>query len=652
MNVRIGEEARERVRDATDIVQLIGERVQLRRAGRSYKGLCPFHTEKTPSFTVTPDRQIWHCFGCSRGGDVYAFVMEADKVTFPEALRMLADRAGIELPKQERSAGDEAFDKLYQANALARDFFRASLQSGGAGSAGSAETGGSTGGAATAAAKARAYLAGRGFEEPWLTRFEVGWAPEGWDGLLTALSKLLPAEVLEQAGLIVRRGDGSGHYDRFRNRVIFPVATASGKIAGFGARAIAEGDEPKYLNSPETPVFRKGRLLYGLPIARPGIRERGEAIVSEGYLDVIRLHANGFTNAVSTCGTALTPDQARLLARLQVNVLLLYDGDDAGVRAADRGLDPLLEAGVSVRVLLLPSGEDPDSFLRKEGAGALTERLTSALDVPSFIAESKLAGAVGGAAGGGSTGSAGGAGANPSLELRVRRLVGLLGRIEDPIRRRLLLRRGADVFGLEESVLLEAVQGGGRGRRVRKPPDAGKAAAQGTGGSGQPGVVSPGAGASPQASEGAPAPTDPVERELAGRVLTEEGAFTEVVVQGGVICFQSKALRDLLAPWLMEGRPPREDEIRELLAQSPLARSLLAELPPEPGRTVEASRREARELIQRLEERRLKASIQALDQAIREAERSRDEGSLGRLIAERRDLASKLHTRSNHPAIH
>src|SRR3989454_607075 len=348
MNVRIGEEARERVRDATDIVQLIGERVALRRAGRSYKGLCPFHTEKTPSFTVTPDRQIWHCFGCSRGGDVFAFVMEADKATFPEALRMLADRAGIELPKQERTPGDEAFDRLYQANALARDFFRASLQS-------------------EAAAKPRAYLAGRGFEEPWLARFDVGWAPEGWDGLLTALAKLLPAEIMEQAGLIVRRADTSGHYDRFRNRVIFPVATAAGKVAGFGARAIAEGDEPKYLNSPETPVFRKGRLLYGLPVARPGMRESGEAIVSEGYLDVIRLHAGGFANAVSTCGTALTPDQARLLARLQVDVLLLYDGDDAGVRAADRGLDPLLQAGVNVRVLLLPGGEDPDSFLRKEG---------------------------------------------------------------------------------------------------------------------------------------------------------------------------------------------------------------------------------------------------------------------------------------------
>jgi len=610
MNARLGEEARERVRDATDIVQLIGERVQLRRAGRSYKGLCPFHTEKTPSFTVTPDRQIWHCFGCSKGGDAFAFVMELDKVTFPEALRLLADRAGIELPKQERGQGDEAFDKLYQANALARDFFRASL-------------------ASEAAKKARAYVAARGFEEPWLTRFEVGWAPEGWDGLLTALAKLLPAEVMEQAGLIVRRGDASGHYDRFRNRVIFPVTTGAGKVAGFGARAIAEGDEPKYLNSPETPVFRKGRLLYGLPLARPAMRERGEAIVVEGYLDVMRLHACGFTNAVSTCGTAMTPDQARLLARLQIKVLLLYDGDDAGVRAADRGLDPLLEAGVDVRVLLLPGGEDPDSFLRKEGAGALRERMESALDVPGFIAESKLEGA----------------GKSPSLEARVRRLVGLLERIQDPIRRRLVLRRGSEVFGLEESVLLEAVSGRGRGRKAVKPraevtaePETAAAA---------------GAGAPTGAAEEAePPPTDPVERELAGRVLTEEGAFAEVVAQGGAICFRSGALRRLLSPWLSQDRIPREDELRALEAESPLTRELLYEHFPESGKTLEVSRREARDLIQRLEERRLKATIQTLDQAIREAERSRDEGSLGRLIAERRDLASKLHTRSSQPAIH
>ena len=603
MSGRAGEEVRERVRDATDIVQLIGEHVTLRRAGRSFKGLCPFHAEKTPSFTVTPDRQMWHCFGCSKGGDVFAFVMEREKVTFPEALRALADRAGIELPRTEGSERSDAFDKVYQANALARDFYRASL-------------------ASEAAAKARAYIASRGFEEPWLERFEVGWAPEGWDGLSRALAKLLPAAVLEQAGLTVRRGDGSGHYDRFRNRVLFPVATGSGKIAGFGGRAIAEGDEPKYLNSPETPVFRKGRLLYGLVQARTGIRERGEAIVCEGNLDVIRLHACGFGNAVATCGTALTPDQARLLARLRVKVLLLYDGDDAGVRAADRGLDPLLEAGVETRVLLLPRGEDPDSFLRKEGTGALTERIDSAaLDVPGFLAESKLA-----------------SGAAPGLEARVHRLVGLLNRVEDPIRRRLMLRRGADVFGLEESVLLEAVQG--KGRALRKKPETSPAK--------QAERPEAGAEVAAAASEKKSAPSDPVERELAGRVLTEEGALAELTVQGGAIFFRSRSLRQLLEPWLGQGRPPRDEELRDLAASSPVTRELLAELHPEPGRTLEASRREARDLILRIEERRIKAEREALKRAIQQAERGGDKELLARLTAEWRDLASELHTRTQH----
>lgn len=615
MSGRIGEEARERVRDATDIVQLIGERVALRRSGRSFKGLCPFHTEKTPSFTVTPDRQIWHCFGCSRGGDVFAFLMEKDKLSFPEALRALADRAGIELPQPERGPQDDVFDRIYQANALASDFFQASLR-------------------APAGAVAWEYLVGRGFEEPWLTSFQIGWAPEGWDGLTTALGKLLPAAVLEEAGLIVRRGDGSGHYDRFRNRIIFPIASAAGKIAGFGARAIAPEDTPKYLNSPETPVFRKGRLLYGLPAARAGIREQREAIVAEGYLDVMRLHAAGFTNAVSTCGTALTPDQARLLARLQVDVLLIMDGDDAGVRAADRALDPLLEAGLATRVLLLPRGEDPDSFLRREGASALRERLGSALDAPGFLAESKLGGD---------------ADKNPSVELRVRRLVELLGRVEDPIRRRLLVRRGAEVFGLEEGVLLEALKRrkGSRGRSAAAAAPTAEAGTAAAATEPDGSSAAPGDPTAPGAPAINPSSLDPVERELAGRALTEEGALAEVAAHGGSKCFKSEALRALLEPWVKAERAPRPEELNELAVSDALTRALLAELPREHGRTVEMSRREARDLIQRLEERRLKASIQTLDQAIREAERSRDESSLDRLIAERRDLASKLHTRSH-----
>jgi DNA primase len=613
--MRSSDEAKEQVRDATDIVALVGEKVRLRRAGRSWKGLCPFHAERTPSFTVNPERQVWHCFGCGKGGDAFAWLMETEKLPFPEALEALAERAGIELPKSERGPGDAARDRLYQANALANDYFMASLRS----SAGSG---------------ARAYLAGRGFDDETLDAFRIGWAPEGWDGLAATLGKLLSERVIEEAGLTLRRGDGS-HYDRFRNRVTFPVLAAAGKVAGFGARAIAPDDQPKYLNTPETPVYRKGSLLFGLPQARPSIRERKEALIAEGYLDVMRLHAAGFTNAVSTSGTALTYDQARILARLEAAVVLVYDGDDAGVRAADRGLDPLLTAGLSVRVLLIPGGDDPDSYIRGHGAEAFRALLESARDVPGFLAEARLAGSD----------------QNPDTEARVRRLIEALSRVEDPVRRRLMVRRGAEAFGLEETVFLEAL--GKKRRRAGAARGAGPdlSPKEGAAPAGAPAVVrAPDAASGDDATQGGGLPPDPVESELAARALTEDGALAEVLELGGVDCFHHEGLQRLLGGWLNENRVPMPEELKRLMAENGLARAILADHEADEGMTYESSRRGARALVERLEERRIRASIQALDRAIRQAERSRDEGSLDRLVAERRDLASKLHSR-NHTAV-
>jgi DNA primase len=592
------EETKEQVRNATDIVQLVGERVALRRAGRAWKGLCPFHAEKTPSFTVNPERQMWHCFGCDRGGDVFAFVMEADKSTFPEALAFLAERAGIELPRAERGPADAKRERLYQANALAADFFQASWR----------EPGG---------AAARAYLSGRGFEPGILERFRVGWAADSWEALAGALGKVIPGDVLEAAGLVARRGDGT-RYDRFRGRIMFPIEASGGRIAGFGARAIRDEDSPKYLNSPESPVYRKGALLFGLPLARTAIRERRRVLVAEGYLDAIRLHASGFTHAVSTCGTALTPEQARMLARFEAEAVLVYDGDDAGVRAADRALDPLAQAGVAVRVLLLPGGEDPDSFIAKHGAAAFEKLETEAGDPADFLSRAGV----------------GGGGPNPSAEARVRRYVELLGRVGDPIRRRLMVRRGAEAFRLEEEVLLDSLA-------KRRGPAARPAAPRGA----AP-AAAPNAPAAAPAAETA-ASLDPVEKELATRVLTEEGAMAAVVEAGGAPWFRSEALQALLEPWMGAGRPPLPDEMRDLTGRSPLARALLTEHAGEEGRTDEAARRGARELMRRIEERRLRASITELDRAIRLAERSRDAGSLDRLVAERRDLTSRLHGRGN-----
>jgi DNA primase len=606
---RTPQEAKEEVRNAIDIAQVVGERVTLRRAGRTWKGLCPFHAEKTPSFTVNPERQIWHCFGCNRGGDVFSFLMEMDKVTFPEALQSLAERAGIDLPRAESTAADKKRDRLYQATALASDFFQASF-------------------ASEAGAHARAYLAGRGFDRPALERFHIGWAPAGWDGLLTALGKLLPVEVLEEAGLVVRRGDG-GHYDRFRNRITFPIEIGTGRLAGFSARAVEPEDTPKYLNSPESPIYRKGSLLFGLPLARSAIREKRQVLVCEGNLDVVRLHASGFPNSVCTSGTALTIDQARALARFEAEAVLVYDGDDAGIRAADRALEPMLVAGLPVRVLLLPEGEDPDSFLLRNGAKAFAGLLEGAMDVAAFLATARLSSP----------------GANPTPEARVKRYVELLGRVEDPVRRRMMVRRGAVAFGVEEDVLLEAL-GRRRGAGRRTTPARGSGQSVGAGPAA--GGPEPGGGSASDARAvpgGLPEPTeiiDPIERELASRCLTEDGAVVEVARSGGVSCFKSKSLRALLGDWLTMGRAPLPEELRALESMDGLARSLLADHPVEEGNTDETARKVARELLHRIEERRLKASLQELDRAIRLSERSRD-GALDRLVAERRDLASKLH---------
>ena len=475
-----------------------------------------------------------------------------------------------------------------------------------------------------------------------LDEFQVGFAPAAWEGLATTLGKLLPMPVLETAGLVLRRGDGT-RYDRFRNRVTFPVTAPGGKVAGFGARAIAPEDQPKYLNSPETAVYRKGQLLFGLPQARAAIREKKQALLTEGYLDVMRLHEAGFKNTVATSGTALTSDQARLVARLEAEAILVYDGDDAGVRAADRALDPLVRAGLSVRILLLPAGEDPDSFVRKRGAPAFAELLDRAADPAGFLAGASLAGGT----------------ENPSIEARVRRYVEVAGRAEDPIRRRFLIRRGAEAFGLEESVLLEALEKRRAGRSG--PGPMGRPEAQGGSRRGREAAATPETGAG-STGTAAPAsdnpgeidttPPDPVESELAARVLTEDGALAEVLDHGGESCFKHLGLRRTVQPWLSEGRVPLFGELQDLMGASPLARAVLADHPvPEESQTEDLSRKAARALIERLEERRIRASIQDLDRAIRQAERSRDEGSLTRLVTERRNLTTRLHSRV-HPAVH
>ena len=358
---RIPDEIIQRVRDHSDVVELVGRTVSLKRAGRNYKGLCPFHDEKTPSFNVNPDRQSYYCFGCQEGGDIFSFLMKTEGLSFGEAVRTLARDCGIEVPVE---AGESRSNPLYEANELLAERYAAAL------------TGSDNPGAA--------YLAGRGLDAATIERFGIGYAPEGWDFAVRALrARKIPAEVGARAGLLAQRTSG-GHYDRLRGRVVFPIRDRRGRAVGFGGRAIAPDQEPKYLNTPESPIFRKREALYGFPYALEPIRRADRVVVVEGYFDCIALHRAEIEEAVATCGTALTADHARHLHRRTRNVVMLFDGDDAGQRAVERALEVLLPAGLRARAALLPPGDDPDSFLLREGAAALralVDAAPAALDV-------------------------------------------------------------------------------------------------------------------------------------------------------------------------------------------------------------------------------------------------------------------------------
>jgi DNA primase len=362
---RIPDEIIQKVRDHVDVVELVGRSVSLKRAGRSYKGLCPFHDEKTPSFNVNPDRQSFYCFGCHEGGDAFAFLMKSENLTFIEAVRSLAKDCGIEVPESGgRGPGSGLSEKLYETNAAMLALYQRELEKPGCPGA--------------------AYLRERGFDAELCRRFKIGFAPEAWDTAVSELRRLsIPAEIGEKAGLLARRQSG-GHYDRLRGRVIFPIEDVRGRVIGFGGRAIAKEQEPKYLNTPETPVFHKREALYGFPAANEPIRRSGRAIVVEGYFDQIALCRAGLGEALATCGTSLTPDHARGLRRRTQSVVLLFDGDAAGERAMLRAMEVLLPSGLRVRAAMLPAGQDPDDLLESAGADALrrlVDEAPAALDV-------------------------------------------------------------------------------------------------------------------------------------------------------------------------------------------------------------------------------------------------------------------------------
>jgi len=362
---RIPEEIIERVRQQFDIVDVIGEHVRLKKTGRGYSGLCPFHNEKSPSFSVSADKQLYHCFGCGVSGNLFSFLMDKEGITFHEAVEQLARRANIPLPVEEmedvESPEYKRRKEMYRAHDLAAKYYHHILMNTEAGRPG------------------LQYLLSRGLSRTTIETFGLGFAPDTWDVLRKFLLKRgFEEELLTEAGLLSESSNRKGKYfDKFRNRVMFPIHDGQGQVIAFGGRVMNKEEKPKYLNSPETPLFHKGRHLYSLHRARPSMRKENQAILLEGYMDVIAAYQNGIENVVAALGTALTADQVRMLGRNVEEIIMSFDGDEAGQKAALRSLDVVKETGgVKARVATLPEGLDPDEFLGKYGKDAFLRAIS------------------------------------------------------------------------------------------------------------------------------------------------------------------------------------------------------------------------------------------------------------------------------------
>ena len=352
----------EQVKASVDIVKVIGEYVRLKKAGGSprYTGLCPFHTEKTPSFSVHAGHQFYKCFGCGVSGDLFKFVMEIERISFFEALKLVAERNGMSMPKREYSDPDAKLrGALMEMHETAARVFQSNLNS-------------------PSGAQARQYLASRNVSPEQIAEFGLGFSDPGGNQLVRQFESRFAPDQLEQSGLVAKRQEGTGYYDRFRGRLMFPIHNESGKVIGFGGRALRAGEEPKYLNSPETALYRKSYVLYNLHRAKDAVRKLDHAVLVEGYMDVIGVYSAGIHNVVASCGTALTNTQVRAIKRHSERIVVNFDPDTAGANAAERSIQMLLDEGLRVRVLELGGDLDPDEYVKASGAEAYRQRLEKA----------------------------------------------------------------------------------------------------------------------------------------------------------------------------------------------------------------------------------------------------------------------------------
>ncbi len=441
MAERIPEDLIGKIQDKNDIVEVISEYIPLKKSGRSFRGLCPFHSEKTPSFFVNPDKQIFHCFGCGTGGNVFSFLMKHNQIEFTEAVKCLAEKKGIKIPQAQfvSSPASNLARELFKLNEMAALFFEQFLKHSREGQVG------------------LAYLENRKIKKETIEKMRLGYAPIKGDGLCTfAKEKKISLSLLNKAGLILPSKIEEGYYDYFRKRIIFPIFNVSGKIVGFGGRVL-DDTQPKYLNSPETVIFSKGSVLYGLNFSRESILKSGKVLVVEGYFDFISVYQAGITNIVASSGTSLTEQQVRLLKRFAKEVILIYDPDFAGTAATLRGIEILLRNQMQVKIVSLEEGLDPDGFIRKYGKDSFLSKVEGARGFFDYNLERLL-------------------GIHNSKTVQgkiaiVEAILPWFKLVENSIARREMLRQTAERLGLEENDVIEEYNKLSQREKINQSPE-------------------------------------------------------------------------------------------------------------------------------------------------------------------------------------
>ncbi len=590
----IPEEQLEQIRDQIDIIELVSERVPLRKAGQNFKGLCPFHTEKTPSFTVNPDKQIFHCFGCGEGGNAFRFLMNFEGISFVEAVQQLADRTGIRLKfvkGQENAAKNLRHRKsLAKINRYAAEYYFNQLHQEASG------------------AQAQAYLSERGIAATTAQRYLVGYAPSSGRALAQFLTaKKVPMELAQEAGL-VRKGARGDFFDFFRDRLIFPIRNAAGEFIGFGGRIFGEAttNQPKYLNTPESPLYHKGREVYGLYEARTALRESQQALLVEGYMDVIGLAQAGLGSGVAPLGTAVTADQIKRIHRNAKELFVIFDGDRAGQKAAWRALEIVLDLGVPARMLALPATEDPDSFIRAHGLKAFQQQLLAAPGLMDYFIDKIVALS---------------SPDNVGKTEAVKQLMPQLARVSGEVEKALYIQRLAAKLALPEQVVWRELQSNGQRTRNFRSEGADDI----------------------DAKRHRYVRLSPFERDLLRAILSNGEGASDLSAELEPQDWKQPELRQMwtqIQEALALGTPT--SKLIELFQMGPLRQELTALLIA----GEEVSAQQVNELIvscrQQLKRQQLEQKRQELTRRIQEAEAKLDKESLETLLLEKNNLLKEL----------